>query len=175
MQRIVICVILRWLCRNILQKQVCKFGSACSFEHLLIHEYSLDEGASVETLTKEMEKLICLLKHKDDQIKNLELKIKQIEGETVFDKIDSDLDTVSDSSSIDADNSINEFMIEELYDDSRENESHPPYECEKCDFKIINTFESISMWKQFSKILKRNKMSSLIWRVKSIEQIEPAL
>ena len=40
---------------------------------------------------------MCLLKQKDEQIRHLELKIKQSEGETIFDKIDSDLDTVSDS------------------------------------------------------------------------------
>jgi hypothetical protein len=70
--------------------------------------------------------LICVLKQKDEQIRNLELKIKQSEGETIFDKIDSDLDTVSDSSSIDVDNYINEFLIDEVDNDSSENESYPP-------------------------------------------------
>ena len=61
------------------------------------------------------------------------MKIEQIEGETIFDLIDSDLDT--DSSSTDVDNSIKDFMIQEVNNDSSENESHPPYEYVKCDFK----------------------------------------
>ena len=46
-----------------------------------------------------MKKLENLLKIKDEEIKDLESKIRQLESERIFNHEDNDLDTRSDSSS----------------------------------------------------------------------------
>ena len=76
-----------------------------------------------------MKKLENLLQIKDEEIKDLESKIRQLERERIFNHRDSDLDTESDSSIAEG-------------DDSSENSSFPEssdiYECDKYDFKTMH-------------------------------------